>query len=67
MSEERRPTPEEEQIRLEGLRILARIIARRYLARSEVDAVGSSGEPETRPANGGQTADGNPGRKEDAA
>lgn len=67
MSEGRRLTQEQEQLRLQGLRILARIIARRWLACPEEDAGGSPGSPEAPPANGGRTAGGNPGRKDGAA
>ena len=67
MSREGGLTPEQERMRLEGLRILARAIARRHLVSPEVDAGGSPGDAETPPANDGQTADGNPGRKDSAA
>ena len=67
MSEVGRLTPEQERMRLEGLRILARSIVRRYLASSGVDAGGSPGSPGTPQAGDGQTDGGNPGRKDGAA
>ena len=54
-------------MRLQGLRILARMIARRHLASSRLDAVGSPGSQETSPADGVQTADGNPVLEDGAA
>ena len=62
MSEERSLTSEEEQMRRQGLRILACMIARRHLACSDVDTGGSQGDSETAPA-AGQTSGGKPGRK----
>ena len=67
MGEVGRLTPEQERMRLEGLRILGRIIARRHLASLGMDAGGSPGSPETPQAGGGETAGGNPGRKGGAA
>ena len=60
-SNKRRLTPEQERKRLEGLRILARIIARHYLANPGVYANGPA-TVNGLPADGGEGA-----RKEDAA
>ncbi len=67
MSKGRSVIQEEEGMRLQGLRILARMIARRHLASSRLDAGGSPGSQETSPADGVQTADGNPGLEDGAA
>ena len=57
----RRLTDRQERRRIEGLRILARIIARHYLANPHLYANGSS------PANGRVTADGEAVREEGEA
>ena len=60
-SNKRRLTPEQDRRRLEGLRVLARIIARHYLANPGVYANGPA------PANGLPAGDGGGARQEDAA
>ena len=67
MSKGRSFTQEEERMRLQGLRILARMIARRHLASSGLDAGDSPVSQETPPADGGQTAGENPDRNNGAA
>ena len=59
MSTQQRPSDEQEGMRLEGLRTLARIIARHYLAHPEKYG-GSAGEQEAPPARGGLTSAGEP-------
>ena len=54
----RKLTKTQERRRIEGLRILARIIARHYLANPHLYPNGST------PANGQPTGDGKTGRKE---
>ena len=61
MTRKRRLTPAQERRRIEGLRMLARIIARHYLANPGLYANGAA------PANGPTTADGEPASKEGAA
>ena len=61
MSRKRRLTPAQERRRIEGLRILARIIARHYLANPHLYRYGSA------PANGQPTDGGEDARKEGAA
>ena len=57
----RRLTKNQERRRIEGLRVLARIIARHYLANPHLYANGST------PANGQTTDVGETGRREDGA
>ena len=57
----RRPTDRQERRRIEGLRILARIIARHYLANPHLYRNGSA------PANGQPTDGGEAARKGGAA
>ena len=61
MSSKRRLTPAQERRRIEGLRILARIIARHYLANPHLYRNGSG------PANGRLTVGREDARKEGAA
>ena len=61
MSSKRRLTDEQERQRIEGLRILARIIARHYMANPHRYHTGSA------PANGQPTDGGEAARREDAA
>ena len=60
MSKQRKPTGNQERQRIEGLRVLARIIARHYLQHPEAYPI---------PADADIEADGNrrPGRKKDQA
>ena len=44
MNTQQRPTDEQERMRLDGLRILARIIARHALAQPRLHADGSPGD-----------------------
>ena len=52
---------------MEGLRALARIIARHYLANPHLYRNGAGGEGSLASANGRPTADGDEARKEGAA
>ena len=61
MNRKRRLTPKQERQRIEGLRILARIIARHYLANPHLYRNGSA-PSDGQPTDGGETA-----RKEGAA
>ena len=61
MSSKQRLTAKQERRRIEGLRILARIIARHYLENPHLYRNGSA------PANGQPTDDGKAVRKEGAA
>ena len=61
MSSKRRITPAQERRRIEGLRILARIIARHYLANPHLYHNGSA------PANGQQADGGESARNEGTA
>ena len=61
MSRKRRLTPKQERQRIQGLRILARIIARHYLANPHLYRNGSA-PADGQPTDGGETA-----RKEGAA
>ena len=61
MSRNRRLTPKQERQRIQGLRVLARIIARHYLANPHLYRNGSA-PADGQPTDGGETA-----RKEGAA
>ena len=61
MNRKRRLTPKQERQRIQGLRILARIIARHYLANPHLYRNGSA-PADGQPTDGGETA-----RKEGAA
>ena len=61
-SNKRRLTPEQDRRRIEGLRVLARIIARHYLANPGVYAKGSATVNGQAAGDGGERA-----RQEDAA
>ena len=50
--QQRRLTPKQERQRIEGLRILARIIARHYLANPELYANGAAGDRDASAING---------------
>ena len=50
--QKRRLSPKQERQRIEGLRILARIIARHYLANPELYANGAAGERDASAVNG---------------
>ena len=54
-------------MRLEGLLMLGRIIARRHLASLGMDAGSSTGSLDTPLTDGGETDGGNSGRKDGAA
>ena len=58
MSTQQRLNDEQERMRREGLRTLARIIARHYLAHPEKYANSATEEAETPSVNGRQTAEG---------
>ena len=67
MTQEHRLTDEQEQQRLEGLRILARIIARHHLAHPELYR-GTSGEGSETPSPAGERDDSsNPVQKDDVS
>ena len=67
VSRKRKLTARQERRRIEGLRALARIIARHYLANPRLYRNGAGrGEP-LASGHGGTTADGDAARKEDAA
>ena len=63
----RRLTQKQERQRLEGLRILARIIARHYLANPHLYPNGAAGDGSSPSVNGRTTADGETAPKEGAA
>ena len=54
--QQRRLTPKQERQRIEGLRILARIIARHYLANPELYANGAAGRRDASAVNGSPPA-----------
>ena len=60
MSKQRKLTKNQERQRIEGLRVLARIIARHYLEHPEAYPVPADADIEV-------DGSGSPGRKEDAA
>ena len=67
MKQEQQLTDEQEQQRLEGLRILARIIARHHLAHPELYR-GASGEGSQTPSPAGERDDfRNPVQKDDVS
>ena len=67
MSKKRGLTPSQEERRIEGLRILARIIARHYLAHPELyPAPTGGGGQDAAGVNAPVRADGNADRKEAA-
>ena len=63
MSRKKRLTPDQDRQRIEGLRVLARIIARHYLAHPELYPAPSGAEGTVAPAGD----DRNTVREEDAA
>ena len=63
----RRLTDKQERQRIEGLRILARIIARHYLANPHLYRNGAAGDVSAPAVNGRTTADGETARKEGEA
>ena len=67
MSRKKRLTPDQDRQRIEGLRVLARIIARHYLAHPELYPDPSGAERAVPPARGDADGDGKTVRKEDAA
>ena len=67
VSRKRNLTPKQERRRIEGLRILARIIARHYLANPHLYQSGVAGDGSAPAVNGRTTADGETPRKEGAA
>ena len=67
MSTRQRLSDEQERMRLEGLRILARIIVRHYQAHPEKYAGRAAQEPKTQPVKGHPTAEGERPREDDAA
>ena len=66
VSRKRKLTAGQEKRRMEGLRMLARIIARHYLANPHLYRNGAGGEGPPAPAKG-RTTDGDAARKEGAA
>jgi len=64
VSTKQRLTDEQERMRLEGLRILARIIVRHYLAHPDKYADRGAAKQEAPPANGGPTTGGGPPKGE---
>ena len=60
MSTHQRLSDEQERMRLEGLRILARIIVRHYRAHPEKYPGRAAGEQEALPANGRRPPQGEP-------
>ena len=64
MSTQQRLTDEQEQMRLEGLRILARIIVRHYLAHPEKYGSSAVEEQEAPSANGRPTTGGGPPKRD---
>ena len=60
MSTKQRLSDEQERKRLEGLRILARIIVRHYQAHPEKYPGRAAGEQEALPANGRRPSEGEP-------
>ncbi len=65
--QKRRLTPKQERQRIEGLRILARIIARHYLANPDLYANGAAGERGASAVNGPPPADRETVQEEGAA
>lgn len=64
MSTQQRLTDEQERIRIEGLRILARIIVRHYLAHPDKYADRGAARQEAPPANGRPTTGGGPPKRD---
>ena len=67
VSSKRNLTARQEKRRMEGLRALARIIARHYLANPHLYRNGAGGGECLASEHGGATADGDAARKEGAA
>lgn len=67
MSTRQRLSDEQERMRLEGLRILARIIVQHYHAHPEKYPGRAVGEQEAPPVSGRPRAEGERPRKDDAA
>ena len=67
MSTHQRLSDEQERMRLEGLRILARIIVRHYQAHPEKYPGRAAGEQEALPANGRRPPEGEPPREDGTA
>ena len=67
MSTQQRLSDEQERMRLEGLRTLARIIARHYLAHPEKYASSASEEQEAPPLNGRPPLEGEPPHEDGTA
>jgi len=67
VSRKKRLTPAQDRQRIEGLRVLARIIARHYLAHPELYPDPSGVEATVPPVGGDADGDGKAVRKEDAA
>lgn len=67
MSTQQRLSDEQERMRLEGLRILARIIARHALAHPEKYPSRDAGEQESPPASAGPPSEGEPPRRGSAS
>lgn len=67
MSRKKRLTPAQDQSRIEGLRVLARIIARHYLAHPELYPDPSGEKGAVPPLGGGVKGDGKAVREEDGA
>ena len=65
--QKRKLTPKQERQRIEGLRILARIMARHYLANPELYANGAAGERDASAVNGQPPADRETTQEEGAA
>ena len=65
--QKRRLSPKQERQRVEGLRILARIIARHYLANPDLYANGAAGERGASAVNGPPSADRETVQEEGAA
>ena len=66
MSKKRRLTPKQERQRIQGLRILARVIARHYLANPKLYANGAAGDAAAFAVND-RLPDGDTARKEGTA
>ena len=64
MSTQQRLTDEQERMRIEGLRILARIIVRHYLAHPEKYGSSADREREVPPVNGRPPAKAEPPQKD---
>ena len=67
MNSKRKPTPEQEKQRIDGLRILARIIARHYLDNPHLYHKDAAGDGPASSVAGPETVEGRTSRREGVA